>query len=223
MLRGMEALKEIQRRMEVRRGDVWMVEIPQEAKEVFGSNIQTGLRPCIIISGEGNNKHANIVNILPISSKINKVYPQHTEITTYEDLRDCGLTKRSIVLSEQMMTIDKSKLIDKLGRANDKLMERVEKGLEVQQGKNLRCVKRDNVRNFNTERFSFKKAFDKIEMINKAKDLDAELYMYLYGELKEYCEDYNVRYYEVINKYNNIKDRFKFDPTIMNNMVAMGY
>ncbi|MCD3340472.1 type II toxin-antitoxin system PemK/MazF family toxin, partial [Clostridium botulinum C/D] len=86
------------------------------------------------------------------------------------------------------------------------LMERVEKGLEVQQGKNLRSAKRDNIRNFGTENFNFKKAFGKIEMLNKAKDLDAELYMYLYSELKEYCEDHNVKYYEVINKYNNIKD-----------------
>ncbi|WP_039230501.1 type II toxin-antitoxin system PemK/MazF family toxin [Clostridium haemolyticum] len=218
MLKGLEALKAVQRNMEIKRGDVWIVDIPKEAREIFGNNIQIGLRPCIIISGEGNNRHANIVNILPISSKINKVYPQHTEINTYDELRDCGLSKRSIILSEQMMTIDKSKLIDKLGRANSKLMERVEKGLDVQQGKNLRDVSRGNyIQNFNKENFSLKKAFDKITMLNKAKTLDAELYMYLYSELKEYCESYKIKYYEVVSKYNNSR----LNSAMINDMVSV--
>lgn len=58
MLKGLEALKSIQRNMEIKRGDVWIVDIPKEAREIFGNNIQIGLRPCIIISGEGNNRHA---------------------------------------------------------------------------------------------------------------------------------------------------------------------
>ncbi|MCD3319497.1 type II toxin-antitoxin system PemK/MazF family toxin [Clostridium botulinum D/C] len=180
---------QLNKKVEINRGDIWMVDIPEKAREVLGKNIQIGIRPCIIISGEGNNKHANIVNILPISSKTNKVYPQHTLIEELEDINACGLKEKSIVLGEQYITIDKAKLLDKIGKAPKHLIKQIDQKQQIQQGLNARA------------NFNWKEAFKKVRMMLKSKNKDKEIYNYLHQQLQDNCNQYNVDISIVLDKY----------------------
>ena len=69
--------------------------------------IQGGIRPVVVISNQANNKFAPIVNILPItSSKTKKNMPVHVDID-----KECGLLTDSVVLTEQIQTINKTQLL----------------------------------------------------------------------------------------------------------------
>mgnify|MGYP001768838948 CR=1 FL=1 len=70
--------------------------------------IQGGIRPVVVISNQANNKFAPIVNILPItSSKTKKNMPVHVDID-----KECGLLTDSVVLTEQIQTINKTQLVN---------------------------------------------------------------------------------------------------------------
>lgn len=69
--------------------------------------IQGGIRPVVVISNQANNKFAPIVNILPItSSKTKKNMLVHVDID-----KECGLLTDSVVLTEQIQTINKTQLL----------------------------------------------------------------------------------------------------------------
>lgn len=69
--------------------------------------IQGGVRPVVVVSNQANNKFAPIVNILPItSSKTKKNMPVHVDID-----KECGLLTDSVVLTEQIQTINKTQLL----------------------------------------------------------------------------------------------------------------
>ncbi len=69
--------------------------------------IQGGIRPVVVISNQADNKFAPIVNILPItSSKTKKNMPVHVDID-----KECGLLTDSVVLTEQIQTINKTQLL----------------------------------------------------------------------------------------------------------------
>jgi mRNA interferase MazF len=69
--------------------------------------IQGGVRPVVVVSNQANNKFAPIVNVLPItSSKTKKNMPVHVDID-----KECGLLTDSVVLTEQIQTINKTQLL----------------------------------------------------------------------------------------------------------------
>lgn len=187
----LEQLKEVmQQKMEINRGDIWMVNIPKEAKKVLGEHIQTGIRPAIIISGEGNNKHSSTFNLLPISSKIHKaVYPHHTLIKNTEDMKACGLSTPSVILTEQYLTLGRDKFIKKLGKAPQRLAQEVDTKQLVQQGLNSRRY------------FNWNNAFKQIKMLLKVRNKDTELYNYFTEQLQDSCEKYSMNINFVLEKY----------------------
>lgn len=76
-------------------------------------NLQSGIRPVLIISNNKNNQHCPNINVFPLTSKINKRnLPVHVQI---EDYKMCGLTKPSTIIVEQPMTIALTQLIGKVG------------------------------------------------------------------------------------------------------------
>ena len=95
---------------------------------------QGGVRPVLILQNDVGNKHAPTTIIAPITSKIfvkHKI-PTHTEITTTDE---SGLAKDSMVLLEQVRTIDKSRLKKRIGlvtNSTDRTM--IEKALKVSLG-----------------------------------------------------------------------------------------
>ena len=88
----------------IKRGDIYYANL----NPVIGSE-QGGTRPVLIISNDVGNKHSPTVIVAPITSRIHAKakLPTHTLINDFE-----GLDKNSIILLEQVRTIDKQRLPD---------------------------------------------------------------------------------------------------------------
>lgn len=112
--------------MNVKRGDVFYADL----SPVVGSE-QGGVRPVLVIQNDIGNKYSPTIIIAAITSQINKAkLPTHIEIKASE----YGLSKDSVVLLEQIRTIDKKRLREKIGRFNDEMMDKVDECLKISLG-----------------------------------------------------------------------------------------
>ncbi len=103
--------------MTYKRGDIYLVDwSPGRGSE------QAGVRPALIIQNEIGNRFSPTVVVAAISTKSQKAYPFHVLVSPEES----GLPEESIVKLEQIMTIDKERLIRKVGSLSDKKMEEIE-------------------------------------------------------------------------------------------------
>ena len=110
----------------VKRGDIYYADL----SPVVGSE-QGGMRPVLIVQNDTGNRHSPTVIAAAITSQINKArLPTHIELTA----RSYGLTKDSVVLLEQIRTIDKKRLRERMGRVDEKLMNRVDSAIAVSFG-----------------------------------------------------------------------------------------
>src|SRR5690554_3047050 len=113
-------------RVIVKRGDVFYADL----SPVVGSE-QGGVRPVLVVQNDVGNKYSPTIIIAAITSQINKAkLPTHVEISASE----FGLSKDSVVLLEQIRTVDKRRLRDKIGHFDDDLMEKVNEGLLISFG-----------------------------------------------------------------------------------------
>lgn len=109
--------------MTVQRGDIFYADL----RPVVGSE-QGGVRPVLIVQNNIGNKHSPTVICAAITSKQNKAkLPTHVELTKGESL----LVKDSVILLEQLRTIDKTRLKDKVCHLDPKMLFKVNKALEV--------------------------------------------------------------------------------------------
>ena len=112
--------------MIVKRGDVFYADL----SPVIGSE-QGGVRPVLVVQNDVGNKYSPTIIISAITSQINKAkLPTHIEISATE----FGLNKDSVVLLEQIRTVDKRRLREKVGHFDDELMEKVNEGLLISFG-----------------------------------------------------------------------------------------
>lgn len=112
----------------VRRGDIYYADL----SPVVGSE-QGGMRPVLIVQNDTGNKHSPTVIAAAITSQINKArLPTHIELSA----KSYGLTKDSVILLEQIRTIDKRRLKEHMGRLDDSLMNRVDNAIAVSFGLN---------------------------------------------------------------------------------------
>ena len=112
--------------MIVKRGDIYYADL----SPVVGSE-QGGIRPVLIIQNDVGNKYSPTVIAAAITSRINKAkMPTHIEITA----RDYGLNKDSVILLEQIRTIDKRRLREKIGRIDGSVMTSVDDALQISFG-----------------------------------------------------------------------------------------
>ena len=110
----------------VRRGDIFYADL----SPVVGSE-QGGVRPVLIIQNDMGNRHSPTVIAAAITSQMNKAkLPTHIELTG----RNVGLTKDSVVLLEQIRTIDKRRLREHTGHADRSVMDQVDSALAVSFG-----------------------------------------------------------------------------------------
>ena len=110
----------------VRRGDIYYADL----NPVVGSE-QGGMRPVLIIQNDTGNRHSPTVIAAAITSQINKArLPTHIELGA----RSYGLTKDSVVLLEQIRTIDKRRLRERMGKLDDNLMNQVDNAIAVSFG-----------------------------------------------------------------------------------------
>ena len=113
--------------MVVRRGDMFYADL----SPVVGSE-QGGVRPVLVIQNDTGNKYSPTVIVSAITSQLNKNrLPTHIEL----DSREFGLKSDSVVLAEQIRTIDKSRLKEKIGHIDDnRIMNRINNALGVSFG-----------------------------------------------------------------------------------------
>ena len=109
--------------MEVTRGDIFYADL----RPVVGSE-QGGIRPVLVLQNDVGNKHSPTIICAAITSKQNKAkLPTHVEISASSYM----MVKDSVILLEQLRTIDKTRLKDKVCHLDNKILLRVENALKV--------------------------------------------------------------------------------------------
>ncbi|GAB6085259.1 type II toxin-antitoxin system PemK/MazF family toxin [Alkaliphilus crotonatoxidans] len=112
--------------MNVKRGDIYYADL----SPVIGSE-QGGVRPVLVIQNDIGNRYSPTVIIAAITSQINKAkLPTHIEVAA----TDYGLPKDSVILLEQIRTIDKRRLEEKIGHIDEEMMEKINDGLMISLG-----------------------------------------------------------------------------------------
>ena len=113
----------------IKRGDIYYAEL----NPVIGSE-QGGTRPVLIISNDIGNRHSPTVIVAAIRSRVHTKakLPTHTAIRDFE-----GLNKDSIILLEQIRTIDKKRLQEYIGMLSESEMARVDKALAISVSLNI--------------------------------------------------------------------------------------
>mgnify|MGYP000605918192 CR=1 FL=1 len=107
----------------VRRGDIYYADL----SPVVGSE-QGGVRPVLIIQNDIGNRHSPTVICAAITSRMNKAkLPTHVEI----EARKCEIVKDSVILLEQLRTIDKTRLRDRVCHLDESILKRVDHALMV--------------------------------------------------------------------------------------------
>ena len=109
--------------MQVRRGDIFYADL----SPVVGSE-QGGIRPVLIIQNDVGNRHSPTVICAAITSRMNKAkLPTHVEI----DASKYQIVKNSVILLEQIRTIDKQRLKDMVCHLDKEIMNKVDEALKI--------------------------------------------------------------------------------------------
>jgi mRNA interferase MazF len=110
----------------VKRGDVYFADL----SPVVGSE-QGGVRPVLVIQNDIGNRFSPTVIVAAITAQIQKAkLPTHVEI----DAKKYGFERDSVILLEQIRTIDKQRLTDKITHLDDEMMELVDEALQISLG-----------------------------------------------------------------------------------------
>lgn len=112
--------------MTVKRGDIFYADL----SPVVGSE-QGGVRPVLIVQNDVGNRYSPTVIAAAITSQKDKSkLPTHIELSS----QSCGLSRDSIVLLEQIRTIDKRRLKERMGKLDDVSMNQINHALQVSFG-----------------------------------------------------------------------------------------
>lgn len=109
--------------MLIKRGDIFYADL----SPVIGSE-QGGVRPVVVIQNDIGNKYSPTIIVAAITSQLNKAkLPTHVNV----DAKGVPLPKNSVILLEQIRTIDKKRLREKIGRFGDNIMEEIDKAILI--------------------------------------------------------------------------------------------
>ena len=98
------------------RGDIWFADLIG----CPGTCVQRGIRPVLVVSNDMGNNHSTIVNVLPMSSQIKKMYlPSHTQLEPGDVADSRFAFRESVVQAEQITTIGRLQLKNYVGRVED--------------------------------------------------------------------------------------------------------
>lgn len=90
----------------IKQHEIWLGNIPASD----GDHVQHGFRPLLVVSNDAANTHSPVITVVPLTSQMNK-----HRLPTHVLLREQGLYKNSIALCEQIITLDKSHLVRRIG------------------------------------------------------------------------------------------------------------
>ena len=112
---------------ELKRGDIVYIDLGQHPK----SSVQSGIRPCLVVSNAQNNRYAKTINVLPFSSKA-KNMPVHVMVEP-KDVKG-HFVKTSECMAEQITTVDKNKIIVKVGHIHEEseVMKKINEAIRLQ-------------------------------------------------------------------------------------------
>lgn len=170
--------------MEIQRGDIYYAELTYK-----DDSIQTGIRPCIVVSNQLCNHFSPVITIVPVTSKLNKhQIPTHVILGI-----ESSLPEQSIALAEQVMPLNKKRLKRYIGKCTDYIMNEIDKAILIQN---------------QLEPVDINKIFNMINNINEVTDFinttnsisalkERNIYMM---DLRQYCSEYNIDYNGVIVK-----------------------
>ena len=109
----------------IKRGEIYYADL----SPVVGSE-QGGVRPVLIVQNDVGNKYSPTVIAAAITSKLNKAkLPTHVELS-----ESSGLERQSVLLLEQLRTIDKARLLGRIGEVNPDTMRKVNNALMISLG-----------------------------------------------------------------------------------------
>ena len=112
--------------MNIKRGELYYADL----SPVVGSE-QGGVRPVLVVQNDVGNKYSPTVIAAAVTSKINKAnLPTHIELPC----NSYGLQKDSVILLEQIRTLDKRRLKERIGELNENTMTRVDKAILISLG-----------------------------------------------------------------------------------------
>lgn len=109
--------------MNIKRGELYYADL----RPVVGSE-QGGVRPVLIVQNDAGNKYSPTTIIAAITSKTKNAIPTHVDIHSSEEN---GLKEDSTILLEQLRTIDKTRIIERIGNLNQDDLNRSMKALSV--------------------------------------------------------------------------------------------
>ena len=113
--------------MDIKWGDVVFVDFTDNSRD----SEQSGIRPAIIIQNDKGNEHSPTTSVASITSQEKRYLPTHVVVKPYQS----GLNKVSTILMEQVRTIDKSRILSKVGHIEtDWLKEKIKKSLTISFG-----------------------------------------------------------------------------------------
>ena len=108
--------------MVIKRGDIYYADL----SPVVGTEIG-GLRPVVVISNDKINRFASTVVVAAITSKMTKPNSLFVKFS----VENIGLVKDSVILLDQIRTLDKKRLREKMGHIDDEKMKKVDQALQV--------------------------------------------------------------------------------------------
>ena len=112
--------------MTIKRGDLYYADL----SPVVGSE-QGGIRPVLVVQNDVGNKYSPTVIAAAVTSKINKAkLPTHIELPS----ESYGLARDSVILLEQIRTLDKRRLKERIGELNELTMSKVDKAILISLG-----------------------------------------------------------------------------------------
>ena len=112
--------------MTIKRGELYYADL----SPVVGSE-QGGIRPVLVVQNDVGNKYSPTVIAAAVTSKINKAkLPTHIELPS----ESYGLVRASVILLEQIRTLDKRSLKERIGELNEATMSKVDKAILISLG-----------------------------------------------------------------------------------------
>lgn len=109
-----------------KNGDIYMADLLLDKE----GSLQSGCRPVVIVSNDYANEYSPVITVLPMTSKMRK-----KKLPTHVIIEDCGLNRRSVALAEQIMSINKTQLKEKMGSiATTSYEDKLRKAMEIQLG-----------------------------------------------------------------------------------------
>jgi mRNA interferase MazF len=112
---------------EIKRGNIFFINLDP----VIGS--ETGkIRPAVVVSNDINNKYSDTITVIPITSNTGKIYPFEVFLSS----GTANLEKDSKIKANQLRTVDKKRLVRKIGNLEANIIKQIEKAILIHLGIN---------------------------------------------------------------------------------------